>query len=350
MKANIIGTGLIGASIGLGLKQNGWEIFGEDIDKKRLAQATDLGFLSNEKIAKDADITFIATPVEEIVEAAQYALKNTTGIVTDVGSVKAPILKEISDSRFVGGHPMAGNELDGILGAKADLFENAVWVLTPSEETSDETYSKISDTIKMLGVEVVALPAAEHDRLVAVVSHVPHLTAGALMRLALGQSQTKSVLMRLAAGGFRDMTRIASGNPDIWIDICEQNKEAICEYLDVLITELEKTKDIIANSDQQSLLSDLSAARKARISLPVGTSMPENLAEIRVAIPDKPGSVAEIATLASQLNVNIYDLEIAHKAEGELGTMILVVDNSVKESFAKKLKDAKYSVSSQSLG
>ena len=349
MKANILGTGLIGASIGLCLKAKGWEVFGIDTNDERANQALELGAIDEIGLKADVDISFVATPIDDLVGAISHALENTSGVVTDVGSVKEPILKKVSDPRFVGGHPMAGNELDGTFGARVDLFEGTIWVLTPTVETSDDSYTKIREIVKTLGAEVITLPTDEHDRLVAVVSHVPHLTAGALMRLALEQSQTKSVLMRLAAGGFRDMTRIASGNPDIWLDICEENKVAICEYLEVLIKELENTKQIIQSGNKEELLKDLVAARKARISLPVGTVLPEALVEVRVIILDKPGSVAEIVNLASQLNVNIYDLEIAHSAEGGQGTIIMVVESSSQEAFSEKLIEVGYAPSINNL-
>lgn len=350
MKANILGTGLIGASIGLSLKAKGWQVFGSDTSDERLKQAVELGAIDEVGLESEVDVSFVATPIEGLVVSISNALEKTTGIVTDVGSVKSSILSKISDPRFIGGHPMAGNELDGTLGAQENLFEGAVWVLTPDSATSDETFTKASELVKLMGGEVIALPAEEHDRLVAVVSHVPHLTAGALMRLAFDQSQTQSVLMRLAAGGFRDMTRIASGNPDIWLEICDENKVAICEYLEVLIKELEKTKETIESGNKEGLLRDLATARQARISLPVGSSMAQDLVEIRVAILDKPGSVAEVANLASQLNCNIYDIEIVHSVEGGSGTIILVVEATDSENFSEKLKEIGYVPSLQSLG
>lgn len=349
MKANILGSGLIGASIGLCLKAKGWQIFGTDSSEERLNQALKIGAIDEVGIEVEVDISFVATPVESLVASISNALENTNGIVTDVGSVKASVLSQISDSRFIGGHPMAGNELDGTLGARADLFEGAVWVLTPDSTTSDDTFTNTSEIVKLLGAEVVTLPASEHDKIVAVVSHVPHLTAGALMRLALNQSEKQSVLMRLAAGGFRDMTRVASGNPNIWLDICDENKVAICQYLEELIAELKRTKETIQSGNRKELLKDLSTARQARISLPVGSSMPQDLVELRATILDKPGSVAEVTSLAHQLNCNIYDIEIVHSVEGGAGTIILIVDANASKALEEKLRENGYIPSSQSL-
>ncbi len=350
--ANILGTGLIGGSIGLALKSANadWKILGTDINPDAIQKALEIGAIDEEGLDKNAEISFSAVPAASQQEVIAKALAETAGVVSDVSSVKASLVRAVSDPRFVGGHPMAGNELDGISGAKADLFQGAVWVVTPTSDTLDASYGKVREVIKLMGAEVVSLPAEEHDRLVALVSHVPHLTAGALMRRALDHSQEHNVLMRLAAGGFRDMTRIASGHPDIWLDICEENKEAITTQLSALIGELEEMREIIETGDREKLLAELSSARQARISLPVGGAHPEDLVEIRVPIPDRPGSVGAVATLASQLNTNIYDLEITHSAEGDKGTMILIIEADRAKAFSEKLAEAGYAPSVKKLG
>ncbi len=347
--ANILGVGLIGASIGFDLKASGWTVNGSDKLEENLKAALKTGAIDSVGWNESADISFVAVPVSELNSAISKALEKTSGIVTDVGSVKAPVIENISNERFVGGHPMAGNELEGTSGARAGLFEGAVWILTPSAETADSTYTEVREAVKSMGAEVISLPANEHDSLVAVISHIPHLTAGALMRMAVDQSQEHRVLMRLAAGGFRDMTRIASGSPEIWLDICESNKQAICSHLDSFIQELKEMKGIIERGDRPQLLEELSAARNARRSLPVGVSRPEDLAEVRVVILDRSGSADEITTLASQLNINIYDLEIAHSIEGGSGTMILIVESADEKILCEKLRTNGYSPSSRRL-
>ncbi len=347
--ANILGTGLIGASIGLSLKASGWTVKGTDKLEENLKAALKTGAIDSAGWNENADISFVAVPVSELNSAIYEALEKTSGIVTDVGSVKAPVIENISNERFVGGHPMAGNELEGTSGARAGLFEGAVWILTPSAETADSTYTEVREVVKSMGAEVISLPAEEHDRLVAVISHIPHLTAGALMRMAVNQSQEHRVLMRLAAGGFRDMTRIASGSPEIWLDICESNKQVICQHLDSFIEELKNMREIIKKGDKEKLFNELSSARNARRSLPVGASRPEDLSEIRVVILDRSGSADEITTLASQLNINIYDLEIAHSIEGGSGTMILIVESSDEKMLCEKLASSGYSPSSRRL-
>ena len=181
---------------------------------------------------------------------------------------------------------MAGSELDGLDGADATMFEGAVWVLTPSATSSDTAFATVAGLVSRMGAEVVALEPRRHDDLVAIVSHVPHLTAATLMRLADDRSEEHLALLRLAAGGFRDMTRIASGRPEIWLDICEQNRDAILRGLDALIGGLSDMRDVVSRSDRDALMSTLSRARRARMNLPVGAGMPEDLLEARIPIPD----------------------------------------------------------------
>ena len=332
-RANIVGVGLIGGSIGLALRAQGWHVSGVDDDTSRTARALELGVVDAAGLDPDVDISFVATPVRAVAEAAAKALAGTTGLVTDVGSVKGSIVAAVDDPRFVGGHPMAGSEQEGVDGASADLFEGAVWVLTPTPETDDDAYARIRSVVSSFGADVIALPPDRHDELVAVVSHVPHLTAASLMRIADERADEHAALLRLAAGGFRDMTRIASGHPGIWPDICEENRDAIVAGLDRLIAALGEARTQVAGGDRDGLLADLARARTARTNLPARYTRPSDLAEVRVPVPDRAGVLADVTTLASELAVNIVDLEIAHSAEGDQGVLILVVEAEMAERF-----------------
>jgi prephenate dehydrogenase len=221
---------------------------------------------------------------------------------------------------------MAGSEQEGVDGADAELFEGATWVLTPTEATDPDAYARLRSIVSSLGADVLAIPPERHDSLVAVVSHVPHLTAAALMTLAAAGAEEHSTLLRLAAGGFRDMTRIAAGHPGIWPDICTENRDAIVDVLDGLLETLTGLRDVVAAGARDDLLRTLERARHARINQPTRAARAEDLVEVRVPIPDRPGVVAEISTLAGDLSVNIEDLEIAHSAEGERGVLIVVID------------------------
>ena len=325
-RAAVVGTGLIGGSIGLALRRRGWLVSGSDQDPARVARAVELGAVDVVGVDPEAEITFLATPVRSVAAAATWALANTKGLVTDVGSVKGSIVEAVADARFIGGHPMAGSELEGIEGADADLFAGAVWVLTPTPATDDANLRALRSVILDLGADVVALTPEHHDALVAVVSHVPHLTAASLMRLADERGTEHRALLRLAAGGFRDMTRIASGHPGIWPDICAENRIAIVDVLDGLVASLREVRAIVAGDDRDGLLALLGQARAARANLPSRLSGIGDLCEIRIPVPDRAGVLAEVTTLAGRLDVNIADLEIAHSSEGEQGVLILLVE------------------------
>jgi prephenate dehydrogenase len=310
----------------MALRSLGWHVTGRDADPARAARAVELGAL--DEVADDftgIDVTFVATPVGAIAEAARAALAAGGGVVTDVGSVKAPVVAAVGHPRFVGGHPMAGSEQEGVDGATPTLFEGATWALTPTTDTDPEAYAFLRSLVTSMGADVVALSPERHDALVAVVSHVPHLTAATLMGLAADGAEEHAALLRLAAGGFRDMTRIAAGHPGIWPDICAENRVAIVEALDRLVASLRSIRDVVAEGDRAALLEALERARAARVNLPVQAARPEDLAELRIPVPDRPGVLAEVTTLAGELGVNIEDLEIAHSAEGPRGVLVLVV-------------------------
>lgn len=327
-RAGLVGTGLIGGSIGMALRRQGWHVSGVDLDPDRAARALELGALDAVGRDPGADVTFVATPVGAVAELSRAVLETGAGVVTDVGSVKGPIVRAVGDARFVGGHPMAGSEQEGVDGARPDLFEGAVWVLTPDDTTDETAYTTVRSTVSTFGAEVVALPPDRHDSLVAVVSHVPHLTAATLMALADERSADHRALLRLAAGGFRDMTRVAAGHPGIWPDICTENQGAIVETLDRLIAALGQMRDVVAAGDRSALLGRLESARLARANLPVRYAQPDQLTELRVPVPDRPGALAEVTTLATELDVNIADLELAHSSEGDKGVMILLVEST----------------------
>lgn len=328
-----MGLGLIGGSIARALTERGWHVTGDDQDPYRCNQADALGFVGEIGLDPTAEITFVATPVLTLVDQVKRALAETAGVVTDVGSVKAALVAAIDDPRFVGGHPMAGSELEGLDGADASMFQGAVWVLTPSASTADTTFSTVAAVVADLGADVVALSAERHDQTVAVISHVPHLTAATLMGLASDRAEEHAALLRLAAGGFRDMTRIASGQPSIWLDICAENRDAILSALDGLIDGLQGMRRVVDTDDRVELHRRLSHARDARANLPVRGSQPGEFAEIRIPIPDRPGAAAEVFTLAAELGVNLYSFEVVHSVEGNRGVAVVLVDSSLADMY-----------------
>jgi prephenate dehydrogenase len=350
----IYGTGLIGGSVGLALRARGWWVSGVDAAAGVAARALELGALSEVGIDHQADLVVVATPVHvagEIIEGILASPeRNRSALITDVGGVKAPLVASIDHPYFVGGHPMAGSEQVGVDGATGELFVGATWVLTPTAVTDPAAYTQVRNVLVDLGANVVALDPTQHDALVAVVSHVPHLTAATLMDLAAGLGQEHAALLQLAAGGFRDMTRIAAGQPTIWLDICEENAGAIVETLDLLIDGLGAMRRRVAEHDHDSLLEILDRASTARRALGERTPLPEELVEVRVPVPDRTGIIAEITVLVTELGINIVDLEIAHSVDGNQGVMLVVVDQLSAPTLLATLSGRGYRATSTPVG
>ncbi len=330
-RAWIIGCGLIGGSLAAALSERGWHVSVTDADPDAVRIALEKGYADAEGPDPDASIVFCAAPVSVIPEIARFALDVCDGVVTDVGSTKHEVVSAVPDERFVGGHPMAGSEQDGIDGANPNLFEGATWVLTPRPDTEARIFATVRSVVKGLGAEVLTMQADKHDQMVAQVSHVPHLTAAALMTLADESSVEHRALLRLAAGGFRDMTRISAGRPSIWPDIIASNTPSITAGLDSLIGRLSAIRDAVGEGRSEELLATLERARIARINLPTGIKASDELVEFAIPIPDRPGEIAAIATLATELDVNIHDLELTHSGEGRRGVMILLTDRSARD-------------------
>jgi prephenate dehydrogenase len=331
-RALVVGTGLIGGSIALALRRRGWHVTGNDADGERLDEAKASGVIDAVGDDLDARVAFIATPAAAVADEARRILatpgRRPDAVVTDVSGVKSAIVAAADHPRFIGGHPMAGSEQVGLSGADPDLFEGAVWVLTPTAETDLTAFTSHQAVVSEMGADVLVLSAQDHDRLVAVVSHVPHLVAATLMNAAATGAEQDGSLLRLAAGGFRDMTRVAAGHPGIWPDICSENADAIVEGLNALLADLTLIRDRVAGNDRDSLLDVLQKASAARRNLPARIVRPDNLSELRIPVPDRHGVLAEITSLAAEAGISIYDIEIAHSAEGPRGVLILVVDTA----------------------
>ncbi|HLN15729.1 MAG TPA: prephenate dehydrogenase/arogenate dehydrogenase family protein [Acidimicrobiales bacterium] len=337
-RALVVGTGLIGGSLGLGLRARGWHVSGRDADPDREAAALAAGALDAVGPDPLAELAFVATPLADAAEVASDLLAEgrVDLVVSDVCGVKAPVVAAVRHPRFVGGHPMAGSEQVGLAGADPDLFVGATWVLTPTETTDAPAFARVQAVAQSLGADVIALSPADHDRMVAVVSHVPHLVAATLMNAASSGAERDAALLRLAAGGFRDMTRVSAGHPGIWPDICADNSVAIVRAMDRLLEDLRAVRDEVAGGDRARLLAMLDRASAARRALPARAARPEGLAELRIPVPDRAGVLAEVTTIAGNLGINVEDIEIAHSTEGPRGVLVLVVDRDE----AAKLHDA----------
>lgn len=241
----VIGFGLIGASFAAALRnaQPDAHILAVDIDEITLSGAIERDWatqaaLPNDEafhtfIQNECDLVMLATPVDMVQEYLEkLALWDYRGMVTDAASTKSRIIELAEESlsypeNYIPGHPMAGSEKNGIEGARADLFKGAHWILCPDAATPAEDFPRLHELIASLGARVVVLPREDHDEAVAVVSHVPHIMASSLMQLATRHADDQQALMRLAAGGFKDSTRIAAGSPELWCGIAFDNKDAL---------------------------------------------------------------------------------------------------------------------------
>ncbi len=350
-RAQIVGTGLIGGSIGAALRRRGWTVTGYDTNPVRMQRAVELGAVDLAGRDPDAAVVFVATPAGSVADAAEQALAaHPHAVVTDVAGVKGPVVGRVVSPRFVGGHPMAGSEQEGVEGSDPEMFEGATWVLTPEPHTDPFAFATVRSLVSQLGANVVELAAASHDDMVALVSHVPHLTAATLMNLAADTALEHATLLRLAAGGFRDMTRIAAGEATIWPDVCSENRDGILEVLDRLLDALGEMRAVVADGDRTSLLRTLEKARQARVNLPVGVPSADRAVEVRVPVADRPGVLAHVTTLLGEMGINIYDLEIAHSAEGERGVLVLVVDAASADAVRAALHEREFRCSIRPLG
>ena len=339
-QAHVVGLGLIGASVALALQESGWTVSGVDSNATTLAAAAERGVVTGAELSPETDLVVIATPAGVVAGQAVEVLSRLTNpdlIVTDVAGVKGSIVARVRDPRFLGGHPMAGSELRGLAGARPELFRGSTWVLTPTDHTSPTTYSRLHGLLREIGANVVAVSAEDHDRLVAIASHVPHLLAGSLMNEASQVAEQDAVLLQLAAGGFRDMTRIAAGDPGIWPDILFENRDAVVQSLEALEARLKTLREALLDDGRDVILDSLLSAASARRQLPGRALSTDDLAYLRIKVSDEPGVLARVTRSASDLGVNIYDIEIAHGIEGTGGTLLLAVDAQQSELFAAAL-------------
>jgi prephenate dehydrogenase len=356
----VIGTGLVGGSIGLALGALDHDVVGFDTDAGRAARAKEVGAVSAvassiAEAARGAALVFVAVPVSAVPGVVVTALDAGAGLVTDVGSVKGPVVAEVARlrpdaaSRFLGGHPMAGSEQDGIDSARADLFVGATWVLTPTTATDQHAYTELRALLRELNAEVVSVTPDDHDELVALVSHVPQLASSTLMNLATLREAEHQALLRLAAGGFRDMTRIAASHPAIWLDILTSNRDAVLAALDAYLAALRDARELVAAGDRDALAELLAQARSARRNLPVGAAVAGDLVEIFVPVPDRPGVIAEVTTLAGRLGVNIFNIATAHSIESDGGVIEMVVAAAQADAFEQGLHGLGYTTSRSEL-
>ncbi|MDE3839396.1 prephenate dehydrogenase [Bacillus methanolicus] len=338
-RAFIIGLGLIGGSIALCIKDKHPEsmVIGYDISEKQSKLAKMLDVVdeiveSIEEGAKSADLIVIATPVaqaEEIIAAlARMDLKNGV-IITDAGSTKEEIVKKASCLKekgytFIGGHPMAGSHKSGVIAAKKILFENAFYLLTPDKDTPEEEVSKLKEWLSGTNARFLILSPSQHDYLTGVVSHFPHIIAASLVHQAYRSSRNQELIPRLAAGGFRDITRIASSSPAMWRDILLHNRSILLSLLDEWQEEMERVKKMLLECNHERIFDYFFSAKQFRDELPKKEkgAIPA-FYDLFVDVPDYPGVISEITGYLAQEEISITNIRILETREEIYGVLVI---------------------------
>jgi prephenate dehydrogenase len=335
MRIAVLGVGLIGGSIGLAARKRlDAEVAGFDPDAGLLAEAGELGAIAtaHSSVAEaihGAEIVFCAAPVGTLpgVAAEALAAGGEDIAVTDVGSVKADMVATLgSDPRFVGGHPLAGAETAGVENARADLFDGARWYLTPTPTTGGLLYDRVQRTVADLGARPQAIDAAAHDRLMATVSHLPHVLADVLVTRG-AEALTAGASDRVPEVGpsFRDATRVAGANPAIWGDILAGNADAVAAEIDEVAARLGEAAELLRSGDRDAIAEWHSAAASRRRELLAEDREGGLLRELRVLVPNRPGVVAEIALALGDGGVNIEDMDLYPAADMRSGAISLFV-------------------------
>lgn len=357
----VIGMGLIGGSLGLALKQLaridrvvGVSRHKKTVEAARIIGAIDAGFTDPAMGVRDADVVFIATPVSVIVDTARDVLKSMRpgAILTDVGSTKTNIVARIETMKpravhFVGGHPMAGSEMSGIEAADRDLFRNCAYILTPTSETDFEALGRLHDLLTRIGARVLSLDPVTHDHVAATISHLPHVLASALVNLAAGERREFENIFQIAAGGFYDATRIAASDPDIWADICLENRRAILDIIKEFQGKLTDVSEMIEAEDRARLKAWFGSSRDVRRGLKRGRpAEATEVYDLLIAVPNRPGVLSEITLAVGKIGINIEDIQIVHSTEGDSGTLKLAVfGRDEAERAAEILRRNKYNLS-----
>ena len=360
----VVGFGLVGASFAAAVRAAypDTRVLAVDIDERTLAEAVERGWATDGALPDDpaferfvgdgCDLVVLATPVgaaERYFE--DLARWDYRGIVTDTASTKARITALAErvlphPENFVPGHPMAGSEVNGIEGARPDLFKGAHWILCPDADTPAEHFPRLHELVTSIGARVIALPREDHDEAVAVVSHVPHIMASSLVQLASRHADDQQALMRLAAGGFEDSTRIAAGSPELWCGIAFDNKDALSDGLDEIQGIIGAFADALASDDRAALTALLADAAAARRALPAAwVPSTERLLEVRIPMEDRPGVVAEVTTVTSSVGCNIQSIEIDHVTEDSAVLSLVLTDEGDIGQLSAQLINAGFSVS-----
>jgi len=333
----IVGVGLMGGSLGLALRALGVEVRGVDPDPEALRVAEAVGAISAAagsvgEGAEGARIVVIAAPVPLLPALARRALAagGSDCLVTDLGSAKGVVVAGLSAAereRFIGGHPVCGDERTGVAFARAALFRGATWFLTPAAEARPELFERLHGLVASVGARPVAIDPGVHDRLMALVSHLPHVLAGALVNQAAATAPAGREALRSAGPSFVDLTRVAGSNPPLWADILLANAEAVLDALRAYSARLTDVEGALVRGDRDWLLGFVGDAAQARGRLrEVEDAGPARPARVIVAVPNRPGVISEIATALGHAHINIEDLSLRPGPPDGEGQLVLLLD------------------------
>ena len=330
-----IGFGLIGGSIARALKDSGKDvrIIAYDTDRNAMTQAyrdgtADIILSEIGPAFSDCDFIFLCAPVKANMANAEKVkpFLSPGTVLTDVGSVKGEMHRRMEElglgDVFIGGHPMAGSERTGYANSKAKLLENAYYVITATEKTQQSKLEKYRALVEAMGAIPLVMSFGLHDRVTAAVSHVPHVISASLVNLVEDSDSPEGEMRMIAAGGFRDITRISSSSPEMWRDICLTNAENVSALLDGYIRSLEDIKESIESGDGERLLSFFGSARRYRDTFPESSSGPiKTDNSVHAEIPDEPGALAVIMTQIAARGINVKNVGIVHNREFETGSL-----------------------------
>lgn len=331
-KVAIAGTGLIGASLGLGLSRAGWEVVGWDPDPATLATAVDIGAVAlsldsfDDLVAIEVDLLVLAGPPRAILK--QVGTLQTRALVIDVAGVKGEIVHAATPQRFVGTHPMAGREIQGPQGATPSLFRGATWVVV-TDGAAPGDLDAVEDILGQLGARPLRMTAAAHDAGVAMISHLPQVLATTLVNEAADRTKT----LDLVAGSFRDLTRVAASDPTMWIDLFEINRPDVVAVIEDFRDRLAQVARAIDVKDDEQIRSFLERGREVRRNLAPGA------VAVRVALADEPGELARVGRAFGASSVDIRDLQLRHAPHGGGGVLTVSVRPGEEEALRTALDD-----------
>jgi prephenate dehydrogenase len=329
MRIAVLGVGLIGGSIGLAAREHveGVEVVGCGRNPDNLRAARERGAISSAagsvaEALEGAELCFACAPVGALPDQVRSALAAAAPgcAVTDVGSTKQDLLAQVEDPRFIGGHPVAGAETAGVAHARADLFQGAVWYLTPHARSEGLLYERLHRFVVDVGARPVAVAPETHDRLVAVFSHLPHVLANVLASQAAGRLLDHGEALRQVGPSFRDMTRVAGANTQMWSDIYRANRGAIVEEIRAFRRELERVEELLGAGDTAAWND---RARDDRRALLESAETGGPVHELRLTVPNRPGIVAQVAVALGKAGVNIVDMALAPAVDMRSGAMTL---------------------------